>query len=206
MRVCSWKLVGLLALMPHVLPAQDAEPLGGVRVVAHDDGMESWVYAFARADVGPISDIDGRAISFDRDPSLLFLCVDGQVTVVYRFDTELYGENEAVQVQYRFDDRPASEREAWPLVFDPRATAEMEAGVAALGADSANPFLQMMSSMSDAASISAASRDAFLQAAMDAAQVTVRVTDPVDGETHTDVFPLVGFAQAIDRVTARCLE
>lgn len=195
--------VALLVAAPAGLMAQ-TEGLRGVRLVEYDDGMVSGVYAFARAEMGPILSIDERGILFDRDPSLLFVCLEGKIAVVYRFDTDLLGENDAVRIQFRFAEQPPSEARAWPLNHDPRTAAEMEVGVAALGAESSNPLIQMFSGMADAARMPPEYTPEFLHAARAAAQVTLRVTDPVDGESHMDVFSLMGFGEAIERVTQRC--
>ena len=196
--------VALLIAAPQILLAQAQGPPGGVQLVEHDDGMVSWVYAFVRTEQGPILDIDARGVSFGRDPNLVFACLDGNVAVVYKFDTSMLGEDDAVRVQFRFAEKPSSERQAWPLNHDPRTKAEMEVGLAALGADSANPLLQMIAGTSDAATMPSEHTADFLEAARAASQVALRVTDPLDGETHMDVFSLLGFGEAIDQVIQRC--
>ena len=198
--------VGVVLLAgPGFLNAQEEHPSSGVRFVEYDDGMVAWVYAFVRAEGEPVEVMEGKGIKFGRDPVLLLSCLERQVTVVYRFDTELVGDDDgAVWIQTRFDTQPAAERQSWSPILDPWAAKEMEMGLAALGADSANPLVQMFMQTATAASMPSEVTLDFLEAAGQAAQVTIRVTDPVDGETHTDVFPLRGFAEAVAALQQRC--
>ena len=193
--------VALLIAAPQILLAQTQGPPGSVQLVEYDDGMVSWVYAFVRAEAEPVMAIEGKGIMFARDPVLLFACMGGEVVVVYRFDIELMVDDEnAVWIQHRFGEQRASERQAWPQVIDRRTTSELAA--AAMIIDSA--FVQMVSGLATAARMPAEYTAGFLEGAGAAAQVTVRVTDPVDGATYTDLFPLLGFGEAIGQVTQRC--
>ena len=203
-RLIMQALLAAVISAPQIFVAQ-AEPLPGtVRFVEHGDAMASWVYAYVRAEAGPILEIADESISFDRDPALMFVCMGGEVAVVYRFDTELIGEDNAVRVQFRLDEQRSTKRQMWSLIQDPNAAAEAQVATAVLGADPANPILQMFPSMGTAAKMPTESATDFLRTARAADRVTVRVTDPADGETHIDVFPLNGFSAAIDRVTSAC--
>lgn len=208
-RFYSLVVAALLAAGPQASVAQDDASPDGLRVVHFDDGMSSTVYAYVRAEAGPILQIDDRGIVFNRDPALLLACLDGEVAVIYRYDTGLVGENDALRVQHRFAGQPSSETQLWPMVKNPVAEAEMELGIAVLtGADSAerqgNPLLEMLAGMREAARIPGELTGGFLSAGAAAEKVTVRVTDQVDGETHTDVFPLAGFSEALEAVKAAC--
>ena len=191
-------------VMPQTLWAQD----GTVKLVKFDDGFSSYVYAYARAEADPVSQFDGRGIIFGRDPVLAFGCVNGTMTVVYRFDTELLGEDNAVRVEYRFDDQSATEAQMWNNLLDPIAEAEMDAAALMFTGDSAgaNPVFEMFASMALAAQIPSESALGFLSDAQVAKRVTIRVTDVFDGETHTDVFPLTGFGSAMGQMTEICEE
>lgn len=176
-----------------------------IQVVESDDGMTSWVYAFVRTEAGPVESIESTGIAFGRDPILLFACMEGEVVVVYRFDTELLGDDEnTVWVQQRFDEQRGGKRQSWPSLLDPWAAREFEIGLAAMGGDSANPLIQMFAALTTAAKMPAKATAEFLEAAGVAAQVTLRVTDPADGETYTDVFSLTGFAEALGSVRQGC--
>jgi hypothetical protein len=189
----------VVALVPGTLGAHS-----GVQVESHEDEMGSWTYAYVSADRGPLRSMDDRGLVFDRSPHLIFICFEGAVDVVYLFDTELIGEEGAVLVQSRFDSHQASDREAWPLVSDLTSAAEVEAAVAALGVDKENPFLDMFGGMSIAARLSGEDVEVFLEAARGAEQVTMRVTDQLDGESYTDVFSLEGLAKALEQIRATC--
>ncbi len=194
--VAMW--LGIM-LAPLSLAAQS-----GVRVESHDDEMESWTYAYTRADHGPVLTIDDRGITFGRSPCLIFLCTAGGMEVVYCFDTELIGEAGTVLVQSRFDSRQASKPEPWPTVVDPSDEGGLEAAAAAMGVDETNAFLEMFGSTVRAAGLSGEDVEAFLTEAASAEQVTMRVTDQFDGETHTDVFSLEGLTDALEQIRATC--
>lgn len=199
-------VIALLLTMPHSLVAQGEHPSSGVRVVEFDDGMSSWVYAFVRAEqTGPVLGIEDDRIMFGRDPLLMFACMGGEVAVVYRFDTELYRDDDNnLFVQYRLDEERATKKRGWSAVPDPSFASQMQLGLAAMGADSANPLVQMASEIAMAARMPSQYTAGFLEAARAATKVTLRVTDPLDGETHTDVFPLVGLTEAIESVKRSC--
>jgi hypothetical protein len=202
----SFGLVGSYALLlavPALFAQQEHSPTA-VRVVEFDDGMSSWSYALARGSVGPIVNITDDGISFGRDPLLVFVCMGGEVAVVYRFDSELFRGDEGVFVRYRLGEQSPSERVAWLHVPDPVFAAQFEVGIAALGADSANPFLQMYATTSTATRMPSGQTAGFLEAATEATEVTLRVTDAMDGETFTDVFSLIGLTEAIGAVKRQC--
>jgi hypothetical protein len=196
----------MLLAVPRALTGQDTAPAADVRIVEFDDGMSAHVYAYVRAASGPIVGIDERGITFNRDPALLLVCLDGAPSVVYRFDTGLLGEDGAVRVQYRFGGAPSPAAQLWPVVRDPTLEQEMEMGVAFLAGESAsdNPLLQMFGSMVDAARVPPESVEEFLAGATKADEVTLRVTDQTDGESHTDVFPLRNLSEAAARVREAC--
>ena len=90
------------------------------------------------------------------------------------------------------------------MVIEPTAASEMEAAVAVMGVDEGNPLLEMFGALALAAKLSGEAVETFLSEAESAERVTMRVTDPLDGETHTDVFSLEGLGDAIERVRAGC--
>jgi len=186
-------------LVPKTLMAQS-----GIQVETHDDEMDSWTYAFTRADRGPLRSMDARGLVFDRSPCLLFVCLSGELGVVYLHGTELVGEGGTVLVQSRFDSHEASKPEPWLKVRDPSATAGIETAAAVLGVDEQAPLFEVLEGLSVAAKLSGAEAEAFLVEAGNAKRVTMRVTDQVDGETHTDVFSLAGFVDALQQVRSSC--
>lgn len=194
-------LVSVL-VTPLMLPAQDI----AVNLVEFDDGFNSYVYAYVRAETNPISQIDERGITFGRDPLLVFACINGTLAVAYRFDTELLGEDNVVRVEHRFDDERAAAAQMWSNLIDPTAAAEMNAAALMLTGDSAgaNPVFDMFANMTLAAQIPREFAAEFLSGAEAAKQLTMRVTDPFDGETHIDVFPLTGFASVMRRIRETC--
>lgn len=187
-----------LLLVPALLWAQP-----GVRVETHEDEMGSWSYAYTRADRGPLDSIGDDEVVFGRSPCLVFLCRDGELEVIYLFDTELIGADGTVSVQSRLGDAPASRPRPWALVVDPTWTAEFEAGMAVLGAED-NPIIEMMGSSSIAARLRGEEAVAFLDAALEADIATMRVMDTFDGETHTDRFSLEGLAGAAGELGLPC--
>ncbi len=194
-------LAALLVAMPGPgsLVAQ-----AGVQVETNEDEMDSWTYAYTRADGGPILSMDDRGLVFGRTPHLIFVCSAGEVDVIYMFDTELIGEEGTVLVQSRFDTRPPSSAEQWPLVVDPTSAAEIEAAVVAMGVEEGNPFMEMFAEAAVAANLKGEAAETFLGEGGNAERVTMRVTDQFDGETHTDVFSLAGLSDAVEQVRATC--
>ena len=195
--------LGLATAAAQSLPAQT----DATKLVEFDDGFSSYVYAYIRAETNPIANIDELgSITFDRDPVLMITCVNGAVVVVYRFDAVLAGHDGAVRVQYRFLGQPASESQPWPLIADAASAAETDIAIAMLTGQSegANPLAEMMANMGLAARVPEDRAVEFLAGAEDADQVTLRVTDPMDGEEHTDVFGLVGFSDSARTMRERC--
>ncbi len=193
-------VLAMMVAAPQALVARADGLSGTVRLVEGEDTM----YAYLRAETEPILDIDDRTIEFNRDPVLMFVCSDGEIDVVYRFDTVLAGKNDAVRIRLRFDDQRFSKRQMWTLARNPTAEMQLEVVMATLGADVANPLFQMMSHASDAARMPRKYTSDFLEAARAANRLAVRVTDPIDGESHTDEFPLQGLGVAIDRLSQGC--
>ncbi|UCG84881.1 MAG: hypothetical protein JSW71_13115 [Gemmatimonadota bacterium] len=181
----------------------------GVRLVRLDDGMSEAVYAYARAEGGVLQQIDAEGIVFaDRDPALVWGCITGDIVVIYRYDTGLIGEDNTVSIRTRFDTQPASATQFWPKLGT--TTGAEELGLALLtGADSLEAeedtfFGAMMDAMAIAAMMPAELVEGFLASAARAERVTIRVTDQLDGETHTDVFALSGLATALEGVRDAC--
>jgi hypothetical protein len=199
-------LVALLVAGSGVAHPQEPE---GVKLVRLDDGMSESVYAYARAEGGILQQIDGEGIVFnERDPALVWGCVEGELIVAYRYDTGLIGENNTVSIRIRFDTEPASGAQFWPKLGV--STGAEELGLAMLtGSDSIDTedsaFLDaMFDAMAIAAVMPSESVEAFLASATNAEQVTIRVTDQLDGETHTDVFLLSGLGDALSNVRRAC--
>jgi hypothetical protein len=195
----------LLLAGPRLMRAQ----ADAVRIIRLDDALSPATYAYVRADGGVVDRVDDRGIVFsDRDPALVWACMSSALVVVYRFDTELLRENNTVQVWYRFDEQPTSPMQSWTMLKG-MTQAQLEVAAALLaGADStdvaANPLAQAMRRAAVAAQMPRDLTESFLAAARSARQVTLRVTDPMDHETHRDTFLLTGFARALDVLTGEC--
>ena len=67
-----------------------------------------------------------------------------------------------------------------------------------------NPMAQALMGMALAARMPAASTPHFLAGARESRRVTIRVSDPVDNETQTDVFYLDGLDSSLDALDRTC--
>ncbi len=201
--------IALLTAAHGLMRAQTVAQGDEVRVAKYDDGMTSGIYAYVRSFGGIIDRIDDDGITFSqRDPAVVWACISGSLVVVYLYDSGLVGQDNAVRIRYRFDDQAVSPTQSWEKLPVPKAQMEMLATMLA-GADPAeiesNPMFQaMMAAGSLGAWMPADSVESFLTAANSAEQVTFQVTDPLDGETFTDVFSLTGFSKALETLRGSC--
>ena len=204
-----YSMIALIVFLIGGTGVAHAQAAEGVKLVRLDDGMSESVYAYARADGGILQQIDAEGIVFtERDPALVWGCVEGELMVVYKFDTGLIGENNTVSIRTRFDTEPASGTQFWPKLGTSTSGEELDLALLT-GADSVeaeeNAFLDaMFDAMAIAAAMPPETVEEFLASAVHAERITIRVTDQLDGETHTDVFVLAGLSDALSSVRSAC--
>lgn len=105
----------------------------------------------------------------DRTPAFGWQCMEDGLNIVYHFGTYFGGNDDnEVTIRYRFDDDAPSGTEAWQLLNGNRSVYV--------------PMDQV---------------EEFTRRAKSASLLSIRVTDPLDGETYTDQFNLVGAGAAI---------
>lgn len=110
----------------------------------------------------------------DREPAFGWQCMEDGLNIVYVFGTYFGGNDDnEVTIRYRFDDDTPSGTEMWQLLNGNRAVYV--------------PMDQV---------------DAFTRRARAAKLLSIRVTDPLDGETYTDQFHLTGASEAIAQMGA----
>lgn len=131
-------------------------------------------------DKDPIDDTNrsramtGAIEQSDREPAFGWQCMEDGLNIVYHFGTYFGGNDDnEVTIRYRFDDDPPSGTEAWQLLTGNRSV------------------YVPMDQVAD-----------FTRRARQAKLLSIRVTDPLDGETHTDQFNLAGAAEAIEGIGA----
>ncbi len=111
----------------------------------------------------------GAIESSDREPAFGWQCMEDGLNIVYHFGTYFGGNDDnEVTIRYRFDDDAPSGTEAWQLLNGNRSVYV--------------PMDQV---------------EEFTRRAKSASLLSIRVTDPLDGETYTDQFNLVGAGAAI---------
>jgi hypothetical protein len=110
----------------------------------------------------------------DREPAFGWQCMEDGLNVVYNFATYFGGDDDnGVTIRYRFDEDPPSGTESWQLLTGNRSVYV--------------PMDQVAE---------------FTRKAQQARLLSIRVTDPLDGETYTDQFNLAGAAEAIEEIGA----
>lgn len=110
-----------------------------------------------------------------REPTLMWTCNDdGGYIVMYKWDKYFIGNNrDGADVMFRFDDGSPSPADSWSISDDHKAA-----------------FLPLDIT------------DQFTQITAQSQRLILRVEDS-DGERLTDVFPLNGFQQALERLNCR---
>ncbi|UCG85051.1 MAG: hypothetical protein JSW71_14045 [Gemmatimonadota bacterium] len=134
------------------------------------------------ASVDPFDDEDRSAVAtveLDADPDLVdtaylaWQCMSDGLNVVYAFNRYFGGDSDdRVRVRYRIDSQPPSDFESWSLMQD-----------------------------NDAAWIPMEWVSGSTQRAQTGTKVVFRVTDPLDGETLTHEFSLIGLSEALTRLS-----
>ena len=108
----------------------------------------------------------------DREPAFGWQCMEDGLNIVYHFGTYFGGNDDnEVTIRYRFDETPPSGPEAWQLLAGNRSVYV--------------PMDQVAE---------------FSRLAQEAKLLSIRVSDPLDGETYTDQFNLTGAAEALKQM------
>jgi hypothetical protein len=184
-------LIGMiLVAAPTAVQGQgEFERYGSTAFVRFDDGMVSGEYVFVMSEGGVVSSVDEKGIVFlQRDPALVWACIGGDIRVVYRYDAFLLGQGGRIQVRYRIGDNPVSPVENWAMVVY----------------GGSDPGDDVFGGVASSAAVPPEAARLIEEAAGSGARVMLRATDPVDGETLTDVFTLDGLADALDRLRGAC--